>query len=70
MDETFQIKLRNRKREPVNFRVVEHLYRWNNWSITAKSDEFEQKDAQTIEFRVPVKPDEEKVITYTVHYSW
>ena len=70
LDETFQIKLRNRKREPVNFRVVEHLYRWNNWSITAKSDEFEQKDAQTIEFRVPVKPDEEKVITYTVHYSW
>ena len=70
LDETFEIKLRNRKHEPANFRVVEHLYRWNNWSITAKSEEFEKKDAQTIEFRVPVKPDEEKVITYTVHYSW
>jgi len=29
-----------------------------------------KKDAQTIEFRVPVNPDEDKVITYTVHYSW
>ena len=26
-------------------------------------------DAQTIEFRVPLKPDEEKVVTYTVHYA-
>jgi len=68
--ETFEIKLRNRKKEAVEIRVVEHLYRWNNWNITAKSDEFKKTDAQTIEFRVPVKPDEEKTITYTVHYSW
>ncbi len=70
MTETFEIKLRNRKKEAVEIRVVEHLYRWNNWNITAKSDEFKKTDAQTIEFRVPVKPDEEKTITYTVHYSW
>jgi hypothetical protein len=70
MDESFEIKLRNRKQEPVEIRVVEHLYRWNNWDITAKSDGFKKTDAQTIEFRVPVKPDEEKVVTYTVHYSW
>ncbi len=70
IDESFEIKLRNRKKEPVEIRVVEHLYRWSNWNITAKSDDFVKKDAQTIEFRVPVKPDEEKIITYTVHYSW
>ena len=71
IDETFEIKLRNRKKDaPVEIRVVEHLYRWSNWNVTAKSDDFVKKDAQTIEFRVPVKPDEEKVITYTVHYSW
>ena len=71
IDETFEIKLRNRKKDAaVEIRVVEHLYRWSNWKITAKSDDFVKKDAQTIEFRVPVKPDEEKVITYTVHYSW
>lgn len=70
MTETFEIKLRNRKKEAVEIRVVEYLYRWSNWNITAKSDEFKKTDAQTIEFRVPVKPDEEKTITYTVHYSW
>ncbi len=70
MDESFEIKLRNRKKEAVEFRVVEHLYRWNSWDITAKSDEFKKTDAQTIEFRELVKPDEEKTVTYTVHYSW
>jgi hypothetical protein len=70
MDESFEIKLRNRKKEPVEIRVVEHLYRWNNWEITQKSDDFTKKDSQTIEFRVPVKPDEERTVTYTVHYSW
>jgi hypothetical protein len=71
MDESFEIKLRNRKKDkPVEIRVIEHLYRWSNWKITAKSDDFVKKDSQTIEFRVKVQPDEEKTLTYTVHYSW
>ena len=71
IDESFEIKLRNRKKDAsVEIRVVEHLYRWSNWNITAKSDDFVKKDSQTIEFRVAVKPDEEKTLTYTVHYSW
>ncbi|MGD0744230.1 MAG: hypothetical protein ABSA45_03655 [Verrucomicrobiota bacterium] len=71
IDETFEIKLHNRKKDAsAEIRVVEHLYRWSNWSITAKSDEFTKKDAQTIEFRIPVKPNEERTVTYTVHYSW
>ncbi len=71
IDESFEIKLRNRKKDaPVEIRVVEHLYRWSNWNVTAKSDNFEKKDSQTIEFRIPVKPDEERTVSYTVHYSW
>ncbi len=71
IDETFEIKLRNHKQDaPVEIRVVEHLYRWSNWEIKAKSDDFEKKDSQTIQFRIPVKPDEERTLTYTVHYSW
>ena len=70
IDESFEVTLRNHKKEPVEIRVVEHLYRWSNWKITAKSDEFAKKDSQSIEFRVPVKPDEERTVTYTVHYSW
>jgi hypothetical protein len=68
--ESFEIKLRNRKKEPVEIRVVEHLFRWSNWEIKEKSQPFEKRDAQTIEFRVPLKPDQEQTITYTVNYSW
>src|SRR5213079_102542 len=70
LDETFEIKLRNHKKEPVDIRVVEHLFRWINWDITEKSDPFTKTNAQMIEFRIPVKAGEEKTIHYTVHYSW
>jgi len=70
IDESFEIKLRNHKKEPLAIRAVERLYRWYNWEITEKSMPFEKVDAQTIEFRVNVPPDEEATITYTVHYSW
>ena len=70
MEEAFEIKLRNHKKEPVEIRVVEHLSRYDNWSLTEKSDEFTKLDSHTIEFRVPLKPDEEKIVTYRVRYSW
>jgi hypothetical protein len=70
IDESFTIKVRNHKKDAVEIRVVEHLNRWNNWQITAKSDDFIKTDAQTMEFRVNVAPDGEHVVTYTVHYSW
>jgi hypothetical protein len=68
--ETFEIRVRNHKKEPVDVRVVEHLYRGKNWDITSKSDEYRKKDSQTVEFPITVAPDGEKVITYTAHYSW
>jgi hypothetical protein len=68
--ETFEIKVRNHKKEPVEVRVVEHLYRGKNWEITTKSDEYQKKDSQTLEFPITVMPDGEKVITYTAHYTW
>ncbi len=70
LDESFEIKLRNHKKEPVEIRVVEHLYRWPTWEIASHSDTFLKTDAHTIEFLVQVKPDEEKTVSYTVHYSW
>lgn len=70
VDESFEIKVRNRKKQPIEVRVVEHLYRGANWEIRRPSVTFEKQDAQTIEFRVPIAPDEEKVITYTAHYTW
>jgi hypothetical protein len=70
LDESFAITLRNHKKEAVEIRVVEHLYRWPNWEITAKSVDFQKSDDQTIEFHVTVKPDAEETVTYTAHYTW
>jgi hypothetical protein len=70
MDESFEIHVRNHKKEPVNVRVVEHLYRCNNWKLAEQSTTSRKIDAQTIEFPVTVKPDGETIVTYTVHYSW
>ncbi len=70
MDESFEIRLRNHKKEAVEVRAVEHLYRWTNWKLTDQSANSRKTDAQTIEFPVTIAPDGEQVITYTVHYSW
>jgi hypothetical protein len=70
MDEAFEIKVRNHKKEPVEVRVVEHLYRGATWDISTSSMAFTKTDSQTIEFRVALQPDEEKTITYAAHYTW
>jgi len=70
MDEGFEIKVRNHKKEPAEIRVVEHLYRWSTWDIATSSVPYTKTDAQTIEFHVSLQPDEEKTVTYIAHYTW
>lgn len=70
ISETFQITVKNRKKESVKVRVVEHMSRWHQWSLEKASDESTKRDASTIEFNVPLQPNDEKVITYTVNYTW
>lgn len=69
-DESFEIAVRNHKKESATVHVVEHLYRWQNWSITTESGPHTQKDSRTIEYEIALQPDESKVVTYTVHYAW
>ncbi len=71
LDESFEIKVRNRKeKDTVEIRVVEHLYRWLTWEIASKTDDFTKTDSRTIEFRAKLEPGQEKTITYRVHYTW
>ncbi len=70
LEETFEIKVRNHKDEDVTVLVRESLYRWVNWSVTKKSQDFEKQDAHTIHFPVKVKKNGETVVTYTVRYTW
>jgi hypothetical protein len=70
IDESFEIKLRNHGKAPVEVRVQEHLYRGYTWTIAQNSDPFEKTDSRTAEFRVKVEPGAEKVVTYSAHYTW
>lgn len=70
MEETFEVRVRNHKESDVAVTVVEHLYRWSGWKVSAASHKWEKRDAQTIEFPVAVKKDGEAVVTYTVRYAW
>jgi hypothetical protein len=70
MEESFEVRVRNHKKEAVSVRVVEHLYRWTNWKLIEQSHESRKTDAQTAEFPVTIAPNGEQVISYTVHYSW
>jgi len=68
--ESFEIKVRNHKKEAVDVRVVEHLYRALTWEIASNSADYKKTDAHTIEFPVTIPADGEKTITYTAHYTW
>jgi hypothetical protein len=68
--EAFEIKVRNHKKEPVKVIVKENLLRWTNWDITASSDKYEKQDYRTIHIPIDIAPDGEKVVTYSVKYTW
>lgn len=70
LDEAFEITLRNHKKEAVEVRVVERLYRWANWEVVQRSQDFRKIDSQVIEFRVNVPAEGEARVTYKVHYTW
>ena len=69
-DETFKITLRNHKEENIEVTVVEKLYRWSNWKISQKSQDYAKKDSRTIEYKLKVPKNSENIITYVVHYWW
>jgi hypothetical protein len=68
-DQTFEIKLSNQKAQPAVVHVLEHMDR-ENWKITAKSNDFEKKDSDTLDFPVTVPAKGEATLTYSVHYNW
>jgi hypothetical protein len=70
IDESFEISVRNRKREAATVVVREYLYRWSTWEVTAKSHAFAKRDAQTIDFPIEIAADGEAKLTYAVRYRW
>ena len=67
--EVREVKLRNKKKEPVTIRVIEHLDWSANWTISENTADFKKRNAGVIEFAITVQPDEEKVLTYKVDFT-
>jgi hypothetical protein len=63
----FSIKIRNHKNSAVDVVVAE--YRLGDWTMLEATEGWEKKDANTIEWKINVKPDEEKEVTYRVLYT-
>jgi len=70
MSETVEVIVKNRSKESKTITVREHLWRGRNWEIQKPTMKFKKTDAHTIEFEVPLKPDESKTVTFTAHYTW
>jgi hypothetical protein len=70
MEEEIEVKLRNHKDQPVDVIVKENLYRWTNWKLLSRTQEYTKEDARTIHFPVRVAKDGEAVVRYRVRYSW
>ena len=70
LEEAFEIKLRNHKDQPVEVIVKENLYRWSNWNVISKTQDFTKEDARTIHFPVKIAKDGETTVKYRVRYTW
>jgi hypothetical protein len=68
--ESFEIKVRNHKKEDVTVKVLEKMYRCGEWTVQQKSHDFEKLDSRTIVFPVKVPADKEATVTYQVDYKW
>lgn len=70
VEETIEIKIRNHKKEAVEVLAYEHPWRWSQWEIVKSNAEWEKVDQSTLKFPVRINADGEKVISYTIRYSW
>ncbi|HET7184735.1 MAG TPA: hypothetical protein VFI82_08605 [Terriglobales bacterium] len=70
IDESFEIKIRNHKKEAAVVRAVEHLYRCNSWQITSRNHDYRKLDSHQVEFPVAIPANGEVTIMYAVHYTW
>lgn len=70
LEETYEITLSNHKDQAVEVRVVEHLFRWTDWSVLSSNADYTELDSSTIEFRVQVPANGDTTVGYTVRYTW
>jgi hypothetical protein len=70
LEESFEIKLRNHKKEKVKVQVLEKFYRAREWKFVGLHPPFTPLDSRSVLFEVAVVPDQEAILTYKVEYRW
>jgi hypothetical protein len=70
VEETIEVKVRNHKKEAAEVLVYEHPWRWSQWEIITSNTTWDKVDQTTLRFPVKLAKDEEKVVRYTIRYSW
>ena len=66
-ESTIEVKLRNHKKEDVTVMVRYNL--WGDWQILEKNFEYVKKNANLVEFTVPVAKDTESTLRFRVRLS-
>ncbi|MDP4175178.1 MAG: DUF4139 domain-containing protein [Bacteroidota bacterium] len=67
-EQTFEITLRNRKKEDITVEVERYL--GLNWEVLNSSLDYQKKDAQNITFKVPVAKNGETKLKFAVRYTY
>lgn len=68
-EQTFRVELRNRKEnEDVSVKVIANV--GGDWEVLSADREWARKDANTIEFTVPIPRDSVAVLNYKVRVIW
>ncbi|MFH1096762.1 MAG: DUF4139 domain-containing protein [Candidatus Desantisbacteria bacterium] len=66
VEEDYEIKILNSKKEKITVEVVEHT--WGTWNVIRSTHKSVKKSADTLSFEVEVLPGKEETIAYTVSY--
>lgn len=66
--ESFEIEIRNRKETSETVDLIERY--WGDWKVTANSDPFTKLDADSMLFKIVLKPNEVRKVTFTVENRW
>jgi hypothetical protein len=65
-EESYELTLTNGKKESVEVLVIEHPR--GDWKITESNLSYEQKDSNTVRWRLRVPPSGDAKVSYTVQY--
>jgi hypothetical protein len=68
--QSVEIELRNNKQNEDVVIIVEEMLQNPDWEIEKNNFEYIKKDAQRLEFKIPVKAGKTETLRYTVLYQW